>query len=194
MQSPLQSSFENAEPSEAVRAAIGHEVERLEKYQHRLRGCRVAVVARSTTHRHGAVYRINIWVTIPPHENIVVSHQPSDDRRHVNVKVAIRDAFAAARRQIEALAQRASGKVKLHEVEAHGRVSKISAEEDYGFIVTPDGREIYFHRNSVIDNAFDRLSVGSEVRFAEELGAKETQPSAIHPICTHHLNEQNHGR
>jgi hypothetical protein len=34
--------------------------------------------------------------------------------------------------QIEALAQRASGKIKLHEVEAHGRVSKISAEEDYG--------------------------------------------------------------
>jgi hypothetical protein len=33
---------------------------------------------------------------------------------------------------IEALAQRASGKVKLHEVDAHGRVSKISAEEDYG--------------------------------------------------------------
>jgi ribosome-associated translation inhibitor RaiA len=80
MQIPLQISFENAEPSEAVRAAIGHEVERLEKYQHRITGCRVAVVAPSTKHRHGAVYRINIWVTIPPHENIVVSHQPSDDR------------------------------------------------------------------------------------------------------------------
>jgi ribosome-associated translation inhibitor RaiA len=73
MQIPLQISFENAEPSEAVRAAIGHEVERLEKYQHRITGCRVAVVAPSTKHRHGAVYRINIWVTIPPHENIVVS-------------------------------------------------------------------------------------------------------------------------
>jgi ribosome-associated translation inhibitor RaiA len=114
MQIPLQISFENAEPSEAVRAAIGHEVERLEKYQHHITGCRVAVVAPSTKHRHGAVYRINIWVTIPPHENIVVSHQPSDDRGHVHVEVAIKHAFAAARRQIEALAQRASGKVKLH--------------------------------------------------------------------------------
>src|SRR5437763_14181823 len=70
MQIPLQISFENAEPSEAVRAAIGHEVERLEKYQHHITGCRVAVVAPSTKHRHGAVYRINIWVTIPPHENM----------------------------------------------------------------------------------------------------------------------------
>src|SRR5437879_4880145 len=93
MQIPLQISFENAEPSETVRTAIGHEVERLEKYQHRITGCRVAVVAPSTKHRHGAVYRINIWVTIPPHENIVVSHQPSDDRGHVHVEVAIKDAF-----------------------------------------------------------------------------------------------------
>ena len=98
MQIPLQISFENAEPSEAVRAAIGHEVvRRLEKYQHHITGCRVAVVAPSTKHRHGAVYRINIWVTIPPHENIVVSHQPSDDWSHMHVEVAIKDAFAVHR-------------------------------------------------------------------------------------------------
>ena len=92
----LQVMFENAEPSEVVRAAIGHEVERLEKYQHHITRCRVAVVAPSTKHRHGAVYRINIWVTIPPHGNIVVSLQPSGDRGHVHVEVAIKDAFAAA--------------------------------------------------------------------------------------------------
>ena len=51
------------------------------------------------------VYRINIWITIPPHENIVVSHQPSDDRGHEDVLGSIKDAFAAARRQIEALAK-----------------------------------------------------------------------------------------
>jgi cold shock CspA family protein len=71
---------------------------------------------------------------------------------------------------------------------------KISAEEDYGFIATPDGREIYFHRNSVINNAFDRLSVGSEVRFAEELGEKGAQASTVHLIGKHHLSEQNHRR
>src|SRR5436305_14571217 len=111
MQIPLQISFENAEPSEAVRAAIGHEVERLEKYQRRITGCRVAVVAPSTKHRHGAVYRINIWVTIPPHDNIVARHQPPDDRRQMHVEMATKDRFAAARRQIETLAQRASGSV-----------------------------------------------------------------------------------
>ena len=192
MQIPLQISFENAEPSESLGAAIQREVDRLEKYQHHIIGCRVAVVAPSTKHRHGSVYRINIWLTIPPHENIVVSHQPSDDQSHVHVEVAIKDAFAAARHQIEALGQRANGKVKLHGVEAHGRVSKIFA--DYGFITTSDEREIYFHRNSVIDSAFDRLSAGSEVRFAEELGEKGAQASTVHLIGKHHLSEQNHRR
>jgi cold shock CspA family protein len=107
-------------------------------------------------------------------------------------EVAIKDAFAAARRQIEALAQRASGKVKLHEVEAHGRVTKISA--DYGFIATSDGSEIYFHRNGVIDDAFDRLRIGSEVRFAKELGEKGAQASTVHVIGKHHLSEQTHRR
>ena len=189
MQIPLQISFENAEPSEAVRMAIEHEVGRLEKYRNRITGCRVAVVAPSTKHHRGAVYHVNIWITIPPHENVVVSRQPSDDQSHEHVEVAIKDAFATARRQIEALGERANGKVKLHEVEAHGRVSKIFA--DYGFIATPDRGEIYFHRNSVIDDAFDRLSVGSEVRFTEEAGENGAQASTVQVIGKHHLSEQN---
>jgi ribosome-associated translation inhibitor RaiA len=104
MQIPLQISCEHTDLSEGVRAAIEHEVERLEGHERHITGCRVAVVAPSAKHRHGAVYRINIWITIPPHENIVVSHQPSGDRGHEDVLDSIKDAFAAARRQITALA------------------------------------------------------------------------------------------
>jgi ribosome-associated translation inhibitor RaiA len=103
MQIPLQISCEHADLSEPVRAAIEREVQQLEEYQHHITGCRVAVIAPSARHQHGGVYRINIWVTIPPHENIVVSHQPNEDRGHEHVLVSIKDAFAAARRQIEAL-------------------------------------------------------------------------------------------
>ena len=106
MQIPLQISCEHTKLSDATRAVIENEVERLEKSQRHITGCRVAVVAPSTKHRNGGVYRINIWLTIPPHENIVVSHQPSDDRGHADADVSIRAAFAAARRQIDALAQR----------------------------------------------------------------------------------------
>jgi hypothetical protein len=40
----------------------------------------------------------------PPHENIVVNNSTTDDARHGHVEVAVKDAFAAARRQIDALA------------------------------------------------------------------------------------------
>jgi ribosome-associated translation inhibitor RaiA len=103
MQIPLQINSEHADLPQAARTAIEHEVERLERCEHHITGCRVAVVAPSTKHRQGGVYRINIWLTIPPHENVVVSHQPSDDRGHEDVLGSIKDAFAAARRQIEGL-------------------------------------------------------------------------------------------
>jgi hypothetical protein len=43
-------------------------------------------------------------LTVPPHENVVVTHIGTDDARNEHAQVAIKDAFAAARRQVAALA------------------------------------------------------------------------------------------
>jgi hypothetical protein len=61
------------------------------------------VIAPGHKHRHGTGFQIHIWLTIPPHENIVANHSAVDDARHEHVEVAIKDAFAAARRQVDAL-------------------------------------------------------------------------------------------
>ena len=47
--------------------------------------------------------RDTVELTMPPHENIVVSHSPSDDERRQHPEVAVKDAFAAARRQVDDL-------------------------------------------------------------------------------------------
>ena len=60
MQVPLQVTFEGSEPSEAVRALIDREVDRLEKHNHRIIGCRVAVIAPSDKHRHGTGFQVHI--------------------------------------------------------------------------------------------------------------------------------------
>ncbi|MCK4467404.1 MAG: cold shock domain-containing protein, partial [Desulfobacterales bacterium] len=49
----------------------------------------------------------------------------------------------------------------------------------YGFLTTPDGREFYFHKNSVLDDKFKVLKVGMKVRFVEELGEKGAQASTV---------------
>lgn len=101
MQIAPEITFEGFEPSPAARDMISKEIERLETHNQRITGCRVTVIAPSHRHRHGSGFQVHIWLTIPPHENIVVNHSPVDDARHV--EVAIKDAFAAARRQVDAL-------------------------------------------------------------------------------------------
>jgi ribosome-associated translation inhibitor RaiA len=104
MQIPLQVNFEGCKPSDAGRAAIEHEMERLETHNHKIIGCRVTVTAPSLKHRHGSGFQIHIWLTLPPYKNIVVNHAPSDDARYEHVEVAVKDAFAAARQQVDDLA------------------------------------------------------------------------------------------
>jgi cold shock CspA family protein len=75
-----------------------------------------------------------------------------------------------------------------------GEFRRFLQKKTTGFIATLDEGEIYFHRDIVIDKAFDRLNVGSEVRFAEEFGEKGVQASTVQPMGEHHLSEQNHRR
>jgi ribosome-associated translation inhibitor RaiA len=99
-----QITFDGSEPSDAARAQILDEIGRLETHNQRITGCRVTVVAPSHKHRHGTGFQVNIWITIPPHGEIVVNHAPSDGTRHEYAEVAIRDSFASARRQLDGLA------------------------------------------------------------------------------------------
>jgi outer membrane receptor protein involved in Fe transport len=51
----------------------------------------------------------------------------------------------------------------------------------FGFLETDDGREIYFHRHSVANGGFDRLHIGTTVRFVEEQGEKGPPASTVVP-------------
>jgi Tfp pilus assembly protein PilN len=85
-------------------ARRNNEIARLETHNKRITGCRVSVIAPSHKHRHGTGFQVHNWLTIPSHENIVVNNSASDDARHEHAEVAIKDAFAAARRQVDSLA------------------------------------------------------------------------------------------
>jgi cold shock CspA family protein len=44
-------------------------------------------------------------------------------------------------------------------------VTKLFPEQEYGFLKTLDGQDVYFHRNSVLHDDFERLEIGTGVRF-----------------------------
>jgi cold shock CspA family protein len=178
MRLPLHITFRNMPWCEAVERAIRERAERLDRFCDRIMGCRVVV---ETRHRHhqGNLYHLRVDLTLPGHE-IVVGREPALHRAFEDVYVAIRDAFNSSGRRLEDFVRRDNMRVKAHEPAPHGRVARLDREEGYGFIGTPDGREIYFHRNSVVDAGFDRLEEGDPVRFHEEAGEKGPQASTVH--------------
>lgn len=106
MQTSLLIAFQGCEPSDPIRASIEREFERLETHDRRITSGRVTVIGPSEQHRNRTGFQIHILLTLPPHDNIVVSHSPSDDGRHAHAEVAVKDAFAAARRQVDDLRQK----------------------------------------------------------------------------------------
>jgi cold shock CspA family protein len=158
--------------SEAATAEIRAKAADLETYYDSIISCRV-VVEGPVRHHHTGPFTVRIDLSVPGAELVVDRHADKD------LYVAIRDAFDAARRRLEDYARRQRGTVKVHEEASRGRVTKLFPEAGYGFLETPEGREIYFHRHSVLHPGFDRLEIGMEVRFAEEEGEKGPQASSV---------------
>ncbi len=166
MQIPLQITFRGIPKSEAVEARIREKVSKLERFHSNIMSCRVAVEAEHQHHHQGNQYHIRIDITTPRKE-LVVSREHHDKQAYEDIYVAIRDAFNAAARQLENYAQVRRGDVKTHEFQNTGTVIRLFPDNDHGFIESADGREIYFHRNSVNGEGFDSLSVGDQIRYIE---------------------------
>ncbi len=187
MQTPVEIAFRRCKPSEEIRAEIMAQAQRLEKFSPRITSCHVVVNGPETRHRSGDHFHIQIRIALPEHKDVVVDRRRGDAGEREHLRVAIREAFAAAVRQVEDAARDMRGEVQAHAAESHGRVARFLTGKDSGFIETADGREIYFHRNAVLNGGFDRLSVGSEVRFVEGEGDKGAQASTVRIIGKHHL-------
>lgn len=186
MQLPLQITFRNLERSEALEADVREKAEKLDQFFEHIMRCRVVVEAHHKHHHKGNIYHVRIDITVPGNE-LVVSREPKDNHAHEDVYVAVRDAFDAAKRQLEDYSRKLRGDVKEHEAPPHGTVQELVPMEDYGRIRTPDGRSVYFHRNSVINADFDSLNEGDPVRFDEEPGDAGPQASTVRVIGKHHI-------
>ncbi len=180
MQAPTEIAFRHYEPSDEVRSEIDRQVKRLEKFGPRITSCNVVIEGPGAHHRQGALFKVDLRIAMPERKEIVVSKTHGDAHEREHPLVAIREAFDEANRQIEDAAREIRGDVKAHAApESHGRVTKFLAGEDSGFIETLDGREIYFHRDAVLDGAFNRMVLGSEVRFVEEEGENGPQARIV---------------
>ncbi len=181
MQKPLEIRFQQMDPSPAVEARIREKVEALERVAPRLTSCRVVVEKEDRHQTKGNLYRVRLDISVPG-KGIAVSRAGPQDHAHEDVYVAIRDAFAAAQRQLKERSRIVAGTVKQREEPFTGRIIRLFPDEGYGFIETAAG-EVYFHRNSVVDGSFDRLEIGGEVRLevAEDESPAGWQATTVQP-------------
>jgi len=180
MEIPLQITFRGIPHSDAVEAKIREKVGKLDRFYSHIMSCRVAVEAEHQHHHQGNQYHIRIDITTPRKE-LVISREHHDKQAHEDIYVAIRDAFNAATRQLEDYSRVQRGDVKTHDLQSSGTVLRLLPEKDHGFIGSEEGREIYFHRNSVAGEGFDSLAVGDEIRYVEEKDDLGPQASIVYP-------------
>ena len=98
---------------------------------------------------------------------------------HKYLRQAINDAFKAAGRRLQDYGRRQRGDVKHRELRSVAKITQLFQDQGYGFLATKEGREIYFHKDSVLNQAFEHLRVGTTVNFAEEQGDKGPQASSV---------------
>jgi len=180
MQVPLELSFRDVEKTAELEDLIRQKVDKLEQICDTITSCRVHVERVQESQRSGNPVGMRIEVRVPRHNEIIVTQEIDSDQAGEPLPRLIRDTFAAARRKLQELTERQRGQVKPGAtVDQVAVVAKLFPDRDYGFLETMDRREVFFHRNSVLDSDFDRLEVGTGVRFVEEEGEKGPQASSV---------------
>lgn len=114
-----------------------------------------------------------------PGNQLVVSREPHRAKeRYANpdVHASLHEAFRTAEAQLKEFKAQQRGDIKTHTPMFQGQVAQLYPNEDHGFILTNEGTQLYFHRNSVMNDDFARLKRGDAVHFVEAMG--DTGPIA----------------
>lgn len=186
MQIPVEITYRDINKTINIDDLIREKVKKLERICDYLTSCRVAIEKPHRAINVGSPFRVRITMRVPPGHELVVERKPGEVNNSDSLDKVIRFAFDAAKKQLEKLVEKQREKVKNHpQQEVIAIVERINFEEGYGFLRTAGGREIYFHRNSVLNKDFTRLEEGVGVNFFEEQGEDGPQASSVHVIQDH---------
>ena len=183
MRKPLEITYRNVTKNDAIEDLITEKAAKLDRLHDSIISCRVSIEQPQEYQRSGSQYRVRIDLRLPPNKELVTRRESGQGEMHEGLRKIVTAAFQAMERQLK----KAKGKQENHtktnpaqtNAEETGLVVRIFPDAGYGFIKTLNGREIYFHRNSVIHNDFDRLEIGTGVRLVQTEGDKGPQASTV---------------
>lgn len=164
--------------SPSIASAVESHLESLEKTNNQLMSCHVVISKPHRKQQHGNTYQVKVRLHMAG-KQIIIDKDPGKNHAHEDVYVAIRDAFLAAKRKVEEFSRIREGRVKERVRPMHAKVLRIIPGDECGFLISEDRREIYFHKNALINEHFDNLKVGQEVRFSEMMGENGPQITSM---------------
>jgi len=174
----LQVEGRNLDIRKAWQDKIESEKERLLRHHpglvHNLR----VTIEETSSHKEGG-YSLRMVASVP-NDTVVVK------RKGETVRAILGDAFDTLGLQLKELQRKRRQTAKVPEAGAmisnEGVIKKLFPYESYGFIATPDGKEIYFHENSLKDTDIDQLNEGDAVKFGEGDGDKGPTATWVRPL------------
>lgn len=113
MEVPLEVVLKNVDNKKEIEAVIYEKVAKLEQVCDHVISCHVFIEQNPTHQISRHSYHVRIDVRLPPHHEIVVKRD-SGRNVHDNLSTVVREAFMAARRQVETIVDRQKHKVKAH--------------------------------------------------------------------------------
>jgi cold shock CspA family protein len=179
MNVPLELTFRGLDKTPEIEALIRTHAEKLEKACSYVSSCRVVVERDQRHQRVGRPFRVRLDITVPPGKEFAVRRESTEGEMHEPLSKVIIEAFkAAARRLKKTAALRRELKPPLQST-LQGTVSRIFSEDQYGFISTPEGEDVYFHASGVANGDFDRLQEGADVTFTASFGESGLRANAV---------------
>ncbi len=113
MQVPVQIVLKKVPQPAAARAEVLKAAGVLERFHDRITSCRVAVTNPDARHRQGGIFDVHITMRVPGHGDIEVTRRAQDRAEREHLDVALRNAFAQARRQLQDVAREKRGDIKV---------------------------------------------------------------------------------
>jgi len=195
MQVPPEIVARNVEVTPYVDRLITRGIDKLEQVCDYIISVRIALEQEQGSHQTGNPYRMRIDVRIPDRSDVVVEHSSraqllghsplrKSGAKEEPLTALIRRTFESARRQLEKAVDKQRGYVKTPaQLPAEAIVEKLFREQEYGFLRTLGGEQVYFNRNSVLHKHWEHMRVGALVRYTPEMGEKGLQASTVEMVA-----------
>jgi hypothetical protein len=175
-----QVTYRGIDPSLAVENVVRARAARLDPYADRITTCRVLIEG---WRRQNEVGRSRVRLTVALlGDELTITRDTGGCTGAKALSAAIRDAFDTAARLLGDETGRQPHPGRRREPLPRAHVRLVMRDQDLGLLEAADGREVSFHKDSLVNADFASLAAGTEVVYIGGPGDSGLRASAVRVV------------